>query len=159
MISRAPLERARSATRTIIGRPARSASILPGNRVDACRAGMTTENSVIAERDWKSQFLVGRELARVVLEHDGDAVLDRISEAVGFADEFLPRLEINQRPLANRAHQDIEQLGVHLTLSDFLHNQFTQRRLDYRVDAQGPPVVMRAREPFAFYRILLGHYD
>src|SRR4051812_36987267 len=60
-----------------------------------------------------SNYFFRRQLARVVFEHYGDAVLHRIGEAVCLADEFLPRFYVNERPLADRAHQDIEQLGIH----------------------------------------------
>ena len=41
----APASRARSATRTTIGLPAMSASGLPGNRLEAKRAGISATNA------------------------------------------------------------------------------------------------------------------
>src|SRR5437764_4502989 len=105
MMRAAPASRARSATRTTIGRPARSASGLFGSRVEARRAGMMTTKLIGSQRRL--------DLARLVGPHDRDAVADRIGQAVAPADQFLRFLVIFERSLAQRADQDIKQSGVH----------------------------------------------
>src|SRR5438093_13241938 len=92
MMRLAPDSRARSATRTTIGLPPRSASGLFGSRVEARRAGMMTTKLMNASR---SQHRL--DLARLVGPHDRDAVADRIGQAVAPADQFLRFLVIFER--------------------------------------------------------------
>jgi hypothetical protein len=60
-----------------------------------------------------SHFFFRRKLARLVLEHYRDVVLDGVAEAAGPANELGLRLAIEERPLAERADQYVEQFGVH----------------------------------------------
>src|SRR5438094_9535026 len=78
MMRAAPDARARSATRTIIGLPPRSASGLFGSRVEARRAGMMTMKLMGSGAASEARL----DLARLVGPHDGDAVADRIRQAV-----------------------------------------------------------------------------
>ena len=50
------------------------------------------------------------ELARFLFEHHRNAVLHRIAETIGLADELLPGE--HQLALAQRADEDLEQLGI-----------------------------------------------
>src|SRR3954468_3536721 len=124
--SLAPLSRARSATWATIGLPPMSARIFPGSRVDACRAGMTTQK-FIGQRSRRkenqrleraevcasrlalnafpdSNFFFRRQLARVVLEHHRNAVPDLVRQAVWLAYQFLFRLKVNERTFADRTN-------------------------------------------------------
>src|SRR3977135_2720462 len=89
--SRAPLSRARSATRTTMGLPPISASAFPGSRLDANRAG------IMAVKDMRrilgvpprllAHFFLGGQLSRLLLEHHRNIVPNRKREAVGLAAE------------------------------------------------------------------------
>src|SRR6478609_98130 len=104
----APERAARSATRTTMGLPPRSASGLPGSRLDASRAGMMTVNDI--SRPQRR----GVQVARFVRPHDGYAVTDRVGKLVGLADQFLRLPVIVQRAFANGADQDVYQSGIHV---------------------------------------------
>ena len=78
-------------------------------------------------------FFFGTEFSGIVLEHNGYAVLDRIGEAVGFADQFLFRLVVDKRPLADRAYQNVKQFRIH-SLSQFAQNQLPQRGVGFDID-------------------------
>jgi uncharacterized protein YgfB (UPF0149 family) len=58
-------------------------------------------------------FFIRRQLACLILQHDGDVVADRESQLAGFADQFLFGLAVFEVALANRADEDIKQPGVH----------------------------------------------
>src|SRR6185503_18159009 len=60
-----------------------------------------------------SNFLLRRKFTRLVLEHHRDVVLDRVAEAARLANQFGLGLAVQQRTLAQRAYQYVEQLGVH----------------------------------------------
>src|SRR5690242_5479673 len=105
----APLSLARCPVQATRGLPPTSASIFPGRRVERMRAGMTT----LKARRSSSGFLVGRERARLVLEHHGDVVLHREGEPVGLAHQLGGVLLPRERALAEGAHQDFKQLGIH----------------------------------------------
>ena len=62
------------------------------------------------------QWIVAREHASLVLEHDGDAVADRIGKPVDAADQQRLLALMTQRSLADRAGQDIEQPCIHALL-------------------------------------------
>src|SRR5580765_4553227 len=64
-----------------------------------------------------SDLFLRRELACFFLEHHRDIVPDRIGQSAGLADQFSLRFLIEQRPLAQRADEDIKQLGVHAGIS------------------------------------------
>jgi len=49
---------------------------------------------------------------RLLLEHDGDAVAHRVRESIGAANEDLLVLVPLQRPLAERAGEDVEKLAI-----------------------------------------------
>src|SRR5690349_24399592 len=65
----------------------------------------------------RSNFLFGRELARLVFEHHRNIVLDRICEPARAADQLFFGFLVDQWTLAQRAHEDIKQLGVHGAIS------------------------------------------
>ena len=74
---------ARSQTCWIIGLPARSASGLPGSRVDASRAGIRTEKPIRPSRRLTRAALVRLiEVARLVLEHHRNVVAQREAQPV-----------------------------------------------------------------------------
>ena len=50
------------------------------------------------------------------LEDYGDVVPNRKSESIALADQFLLGPPVDQRPLAERAHEDVEQTRVHRNL-------------------------------------------
>ena len=54
------------------------------------------------------QFFFRGHFARVVLKHDRNAVLDRVAEAAGLAQQLALRLAVEQRPLADRADEYVE---------------------------------------------------
>src|SRR5450830_1406835 len=56
-----------------------------------------------------SYLFVGIERARFVFEHDGNIVADRKRETVGLANEFVLDLPVDERSLADGAHQDFKQ--------------------------------------------------
>src|SRR5690242_12976626 len=60
-----------------------------------------------------SHLFLGLQLARLILEHDRDVVFDWISEPARAADQLLLGLLVQQGALAQRAHEDVKQLGVH----------------------------------------------
>src|SRR5439155_21808623 len=110
----APLASARSATRTTIGFPAMSASGLPGKRVDAQRAGMRTVNTRSLRHSFLQLFaFLRRELARLLLQHDGDAVANRIGETRGSRNQLLLGAVVDQRPFGDGANEHFEQLVIH----------------------------------------------
>src|SRR5437660_11435174 len=90
--SRAPLSRARSATRTTMGLPPISASAFPGNRLDANRAGIMAVKDMWRILGGASRslvhFFLGGQLSRLFLEHHRNIVPNRKREAVGLADEY-----------------------------------------------------------------------
>src|SRR6185503_591748 len=53
-----------------------------------------------------------RKPARFFLQHHRDAVLHRIAEAIGLADELGRVFAIDELALAQRAHQDFKQLWI-----------------------------------------------
>ena len=59
----------------------------------------------------RAQLLVV-ELPRLLLQHDRDAVADRIGEARGAADQLLAGLVVDERGLGARANQDLEQARI-----------------------------------------------
>src|ERR1700680_34198 len=61
----------------------------------------------------RAEFVVAQG-PRLVDQHDRDAVADRIGEPRLFADQLLRCAVIAQRPLGQRADQDLEQLRVDL---------------------------------------------
>jgi hypothetical protein len=118
----APLARAFSATCTTIGLPAMSRSGLFGNRVEPKRAGITTMKSDIrnavkearkTKRPASSDFFFRGDLARFVLEHHRDVILDRIREPARFADQLRVAFPVDKRAFAQRTDQDVEKLCVH----------------------------------------------
>src|SRR3990170_5646438 len=76
---------------------------------------MMTRNCALTSR----HFLVGRQLARLVFEHDRNAVLHRVGEAVGLAHELGSLLAVDELALAQRADQDFKQPWVYATHSFF----------------------------------------
>ena len=122
------LPRARSATRTTIGLPrdvgerlARQARRRVARRdEDRERVGRSALTS-------RSFPFLGRELARLVLEHHRNAVADRIGEPVRLRDELLrARGRRSSGPLRDRAHEDLKQLGIH----EFVHDQCDERAVE-----------------------------
>src|SRR5208282_2946395 len=105
----APLARARSATRTTIGLPRISSSGLPGRRVEAKRAGIST---VKLTEDF---LLVFRRLepARLLLQHHRNPVANRVGQPRRPGDELLPLPIVDERTLGHRADENLKQLGVH----------------------------------------------
>jgi hypothetical protein len=61
-----------------------------------------------------SNFLLWRKFPGLVFQHHRDVVLDRVGEAAGLADELGLGFLVQQRALAQRAHQYLEELAVHL---------------------------------------------
>src|SRR5262249_39880660 len=59
--------------------------------------------------------LLRRNFPRLVLEHDRNAVLDRVAEAARLADELALRLAVEEGPLAQRADQQVEELRVQVS--------------------------------------------
>ena len=59
------------------------------------------------------QFFFRGHFARVVLKHDRNAILHRVAEAAGLAQQFARGLAIKQRPLADGADKYVEQLFIH----------------------------------------------
>src|ERR1700733_11475504 len=57
-------------------------------------------------------FLVVAEAARLVDQHDRDAVADRVGEAGLVADQLLGRAVVAQRRLGQRAGPGLQELGV-----------------------------------------------
>src|SRR5215831_6412886 len=107
----APLSRARSATRTTMGLPPRSARALRGRRVEARRAGMMAVKCMPGRgpliRLSFAHFLFGSQLPRFVLEHHRDAVPNGEREPVGLAYELALPSAVHERPLADRADENI----------------------------------------------------
>jgi hypothetical protein len=65
-----------------------------------------------------SRFFGRRKLPRIILEHHRDAVPDGIAEAAGLADELVLRLLVEERALAERADEYVEELAVHFLNRD-----------------------------------------
>lgn len=59
------------------------------------------------------QFFFRGHFARVVLKHDRNAVLDRVAEAAGLAQQFARGLAVKEWPLADGADEYVEQLFIH----------------------------------------------
>src|SRR5262245_7059669 len=76
---------------------------------------MTTLNVMPAAASIFQQRIGRLERTRLVLEHHRDALANRIGEPVGATDEQLLLLRVLERPLAQRAGKNIEQLGIHWT--------------------------------------------
>jgi len=93
---------------------------------------------------------------RLVLEHDGDTITDRIGQAIGGAYELLLPPAVNEPALTDGANQDVEQASVHALLRS--------QAIEHHV---GEPVVIdelggyiphpRVGEIATPYRIFLGH--
>src|SRR4051812_26050253 len=96
----APLFAACSATRTTIGFPAISASVFPGRRVEAKRAGIRTINGIGITGKSGVDFFVGFELACLDLKHHWNSIAHRERKAVRATYQFLFQPAINQRSLA-----------------------------------------------------------
>ena len=82
MTEAAPLARAHSHTQRISGRPPISTSGLPGNRVAAKRAGITTWNTGRRAGLAIQQRIVRAQRARVFRQHQRDAVAHRVGQPV-----------------------------------------------------------------------------
>src|SRR5207248_6683975 len=52
------------------------------------------------------------DLARLLRQHDGDAVSDRIGKFCGARDQLLPRCIEFERPLRQRTNQNLQQFGI-----------------------------------------------
>ena len=63
-------------------------------------------------REENSDVFVGGQLTCFFFQHDRDIVADRVRQTIGLADQFLVFPVIDQRSLANRAGQNIEQFLV-----------------------------------------------
>src|SRR5688572_32932288 len=72
---------------------------------------MMTRNCALTSR----HFFVGRELARLVLEHDGNTVLYRVGEPVGLAHQLRRLLAVDELALAPWADQDFQQPWIDAT--------------------------------------------
>ncbi len=58
-------------------------------------------------------LFLGPELSGVVFKHDRYAVPDGISETIGLAYQLLTGFIVYQRTFAQRAYQNVQQLGIH----------------------------------------------
>src|SRR6266446_3179099 len=58
-------------------------------------------------------FFLRRQLSRLLLEHHRNIVPNRERKAVGFADELALRPAIDERPLADRADENVKKSRVH----------------------------------------------
>src|SRR3972149_1003127 len=74
-----------------------------------CRAPITVYPLLITALD----LFFRRDLACILFQHHRYAVLYRVAEPAGVADEFAGRLAIEQRPLADRADEYVEQFVIH----------------------------------------------
>ena len=72
----------------------------------------THETAAAGDGRSAPEFVQG-DLAGLGLEHHRDAVADRIRKGVGLADKFLRILVKIERPLADRAYEDVKQPVVH----------------------------------------------
>ena len=103
-----------------------------------------------------SNFFLGGQFSRFVFNHDRNAVTHRKCQAVGLANQFLARFNVNKRPLADRTYENIEQFGIHLTrLSELAQYVLHKISVEFRVHFHYP--VTGPGEPLPFYRVLAGH--
>src|SRR5688572_21172634 len=92
----------------------RSSLLVPGYPFPASWVFAEHQKRETRNESRASNFLLGRKFACFVLEHHRDVVLDRIGEAARLADELGRGFLVQKRTLAQRAHQYVEQLAVHL---------------------------------------------
>jgi hypothetical protein len=62
-----------------------------------------------------SDIFLRPKLARFLFEHDRDVVSNRIGQPARTADKLAIRLAIVQAALADRAYENVKELGVHAT--------------------------------------------
>src|SRR5687768_6489720 len=100
---------------------------------------MMTRNCALTSR----HFFVGRELARLVLEHDGNTVLYRVGEPVGLAHQLRRLLAVDELALAQGADQDFKQPWIDATHS--LFPGASRRTRDRAAPSPGAPTSWDAR--------------
>src|SRR6202008_872300 len=74
---------------------------------------LVTHDPCPLTHDGVSNFLLRRKFAGLVLQHHRYAVADRVAETARLAYEFARRLAVDERPLADRAHQYVEEPAIH----------------------------------------------
>src|SRR5665811_920498 len=67
-----------------------------------------------------SHLFFRRQFARFVFKHHGYAIPYRVAEPARLAYQFVLRLPVNQRSLAQRADQNVKQLRIHYFPSLFI---------------------------------------
>src|SRR6267143_1541623 len=153
--SRAPLSRARSATRTTIGLPPISASAFPGSRLDAKRAGMMAVKDV----RW---ILGGRLLVHSPTSSSGGSFLASSSSITGISSRIgnasRSALQTNSA-CALRYTSGPLQIGQtrmsssRESMNSFQY-EFRQGRVEFGLDSHRNQI--SPAEVAAFYRILFG---
>src|SRR5580700_4388488 len=95
-----------------MGRPPSGCSTLPGSRVEAKRAGMTTWNTIRKALSVE-QRIIRRELTCILFEHVRHVVAYRVCEAVHAAHEHLQVALVLERPLAHGTGENLKEPRIH----------------------------------------------
>ena len=111
----------------------------------------------------RSNFFFRRQFACFFLEHDRNVVTYRVGQSTRAANELRLTLAVDERTLAHRANQNVEQFRVQVQCPglvsdggiDLADDQLHECLVDAGIDRERPPVI--ASKARTFYRILLRH--
>src|SRR6266853_147759 len=154
--SRAPLSRARSATRTTMGLPPISASAFPGNRLDANRAGIMAVKDML-------RILGPRLPVHSFTSSSGRSFLASSSSITGISSRIgnarRSALQMNSACALRWTSGPLQTGQTRISSSRASMNsfqyEFRQGGIEFGLDAHRNQVA--PAEVAAFYRILFGH--